>query len=117
MAAAVGSLMMSMTSSPASEPASWVAFRRGSLKKAGTVITTLRKSPSLRAASRRSLSRMNDWMTSGGRCSPCDRLAVDRAAHVALDELGHVFRGGDRRLDRLLADDHAWCRRRKRRWA
>ena len=40
-AAAVGSLMMRSTSTPAIRPASFVAWRCASLKYAGTVITAL----------------------------------------------------------------------------
>ena len=70
MAAAVGSLMMSSTSIPARRPASIVAFRRGSLKNAGTVMTACLACGSFNAASCRSLRRIAAWITSGGSWTP-----------------------------------------------
>ena len=76
---------MSRTSSPASLPASCVAFRQGSLKNAGTVMTAFSSWPSFNSASSLSFLRIRACKTSGGNlapqiawrnnCSPTSRLA------------------------------------------
>jgi hypothetical protein len=71
-AAAVGSLMIRSTSSPATRPASLVACRCASLKYAGTVTTAwVTRSPRLRPASSASLRSTSALISSGEyRLSP-----------------------------------------------
>ena len=70
-AAAVGSLMIRRTSSPAILPASLVAWRCASLKYAGTVITaSVTRSPRNLPASSTSLRRTCAEISSGAYCLP-----------------------------------------------
>ena len=94
-----------------------MALRRGSLKKAGTVITTLRNSPSFERGVPPQLVEDEGLDDLGRKMFAVDRLSVDRAAHVPFHELGHIFGGGNGRLHGLFADDHGIDRRRRRRWA
>src|SRR6516225_36187 len=69
--AAVGSLMIRLTSSPAILPASLVAWRWSSLKYAGTVITALSTvSPRYASASVLSLPRIIALISGGEYCLP-----------------------------------------------
>ena len=77
-AAAVGSLMIRSTSSPAIRPASLVAWRCASLKYAGTVITaSVTLSPRNLPASSTSLRSTSAEISSGAYCLPFD-LEPDR---------------------------------------
>src|SRR5438874_8918840 len=69
--AAVGSLMMRLTSSPATLPASLVAWRWSSLKYAGTVMTAASTaSPRYASASLLSLPRIIALISGGEYCLP-----------------------------------------------
>src|SRR5437763_6226395 len=69
--AAVGSLMIRLTSRPATLPASFVAWRWSSLKYAGTVITALSTvSPRYASASAFSLPRIIAETSGGEYCLP-----------------------------------------------
>ena len=102
--------MIRTTSSPASSPASRVACRWPSLKKAGTVITAFETGwPSAFSARCLSVRRMIAEISCGVYFwSP--RVTVDLLAHLPLDRPDRPFRGQDVLVARGLADQQVALR-------
>ena len=107
---------MSITSSPAIRPASFVAFRRVSSKYAGTVITACLIGPTRNSASCASFFRMIADSVLCGGIRAGNGSAVRRLADAALDQAGDALRVLQRDIEGSLADDHRILGE-KHRWA